>query len=353
MSRESAPSGDRVPVILVAGYLGSGKTTLLNHLLRSSGDTRIGVIVNDFGRINIDALAVAGQVDTALAFGNGCLCCVADADGLDTALARLTQPSAGIDAVVIEASGIAEPRTLVRMVLSSEVPRVDYGGLVEVVDAAEFEASRARHPELDQHLRFADLVVLNKTDRVEADTTDRLVQLVAELSQGTPVLPTAHGRINPELLFDRRTRPARRTEARQLSLDDLLREYHEQHDGHLHDAYQSVEFSTARPVNPRRLMEFIRARPGGLYRAKGFVHFGLPGHDDKFTVHVVGGYVRFTRSRWQRQEPRATSLVLIGTDLDRGNLLSALESCVDAEPDTADENGILHVLRHTDDQGVV
>lgn len=63
----------RIPVIVVAGFLGSGKTTLLNHLLRHSGGTRIGVIVNDFGAINIDAMSVAGQVDSTVALGNGCL----------------------------------------------------------------------------------------------------------------------------------------------------------------------------------------------------------------------------------------------------------------------------------------
>ena len=73
----------KIPVVVVTGFLGSGKTTMLNHLLVHSGGTRIGVVVNDFGQINIDALSVAGQVDSMVSLGNGCLCCAVDASDLD------------------------------------------------------------------------------------------------------------------------------------------------------------------------------------------------------------------------------------------------------------------------------
>ncbi|MET7437621.1 GTP-binding protein, partial [Streptomyces sp. NPDC005568] len=169
MSSQQSQSSPQIPVVVLAGFLGSGKTTLLNHLLHHSGGSRIGAIVNDFGAIDIDAMAVAGALgDSTVALGNGCLCCAVDAGELDDYLERLARPSAGIDVIVIEASGLAEPQELVRMVLASENPRVVYGGLVEVVDAAEFDATRERHPEIERHLALADLVVVNKLDRAVA-----------------------------------------------------------------------------------------------------------------------------------------------------------------------------------------
>ena len=101
-SRSARPP---VPVIVVAGFLGSGKTTLLNHLLRTAGatGTRLGVLVNDFGSVNIDALLVSAQTDGAVSLSNGCMCCTVDADGLADALTSLVRPSAKIDAIVIEA----------------------------------------------------------------------------------------------------------------------------------------------------------------------------------------------------------------------------------------------------------
>ncbi|MYR55370.1 GTP-binding protein, partial [Streptomyces sp. SID625] len=78
-----------MPVVVLAGFLGSGKTTLLNHLLHHSGGSRIGAIVNDFGAIEIDAMAVAGALgDSTVSLGNGCLCCAVDAGELDQYLDR-------------------------------------------------------------------------------------------------------------------------------------------------------------------------------------------------------------------------------------------------------------------------
>ena len=332
----------RVPVVVLAGFLGSGKTTLLNHLLAGSGDTRIGVLVNDFGKINIDGLAVAGQVDSTITLGNGCLCCAVGPGDLDGMLERLGRPGADIDVIVIEASGLAEPPALVRMVLSSTSDHVEYGGLVEVVDAAEFEQTRSRHPNVDQHLKFADLVVLNKADRIDDLTLRRLQAEIERLSPGTPTLSTEFGRIDPALLFERRTSAPRGP--RQLSFDDLD-EIHD-HDRHLHASYQSVEFTSEDPLHPQRLMEFLAERPAGLYRMKGFVYFGVPGHKKKYAMHTVGDFLRFEPLPWARDEHRRTQLVMIGSGIDPDAILGRLNACIEPRPETVDEQNMLSVLRY-------
>ncbi len=334
--------------MIVAGFLGSGKTTMLNHLLRNSAGARIGVVVNDFGSINIDAMTVAGQVDSMVSLGNGCLCCAVDASGLDAMLGKLADPAAGIDVIVIEASGLAEPRDLIRMVLASECERIEYGGLLEVVDAAEFIRTRELHPELDQHLALADLVVLNKTDRVDEHTRADLLAILESIVGGTPLLPTVHGRVDPELLFDRPHRPHRTDVPRQLSLTDLLLDEHEDcgHEHHLHAGYESIEFTSAEPLHPRRLMRFLDDRPGGLYRMKGVVYFGIPGHQDKFELHTVGNFLRFHSSSWSRREERTTRLVLIGAGIDAEALRTRLRECVQAEPEAPAAGDMLPVLRY-------
>lgn len=339
-----------IPVIIVAGFLGSGKTTLLNHLLHNNAGARIGVVVNDFGSVNIDAMLVAGQVDSTLSLSNGCLCCAVDARGFDAMLARLSRPAARLDLIVVEASGLAEPRELIRLMLASENPAIAYGGLVEVVDGAEFESTRTRHPELDQHLKVADLIVLNKIDR--AEDPSGLGRTLTELSAGVPVVPATHGRIDPRMLFD----PVRSSadevmRPRQLSFDDLRHEGHEGRghcDDHLHAAYESIEFSSAEPLHPRRFLDFLNDRPAGLYRLKGFVHFGVPGHDQKFTLQAVGGFVQFARSRWSSGEARRTQLVLIGARIDAAELRLRLDSCLAPDPDALDERALLPILGYFD-----
>ncbi|MEV0438190.1 GTP-binding protein [Streptomyces spectabilis] len=378
----------QIPVVVLTGFLGSGKTTLLNHLLHRSGGSRIGAIVNDFGSIEIDAMAVAGQLgDSTVSLGNGCLCCAVDASELDVYLERLARPAARIDVIVIEASGLAEPQELVRMVLASENPHIVYGGLVQVVDAAEFDSTRQRHPEVDRHLKIADLVVVNKADRVPAGERDRVLDEVRRHTDRAAVVAATYGRVDVELLLDRKPVGER---VGQLSFDDLHdhgdAEYAEDaeypgytdrghraagdgpaegeacalgdhdhavtHGGcghdHLHSGYESLSFTSDAPMNPRRLMEFLDSRPEGLYRIKGYVDFGAADARNRYAVHSVGRFLRFYPEPWGPGEKRLTQLVLIGSGIDVPELHARLTLCRENDEDAphADEFGMWGVLRY-------
>ncbi|MBO1335761.1 GTP-binding protein [Streptomyces sp. VRA16 Mangrove soil] len=384
MSKANPP---QIPVVVLAGFLGSGKTTLLNHLLHRSGGTRIGAIVNDFGAIEIDAMAVAGQLgDSTVSLGNGCLCCAVDASELDVYLDKLTRPVNdvhAIDVIVIEASGIAEPQELVRMVLASENPRIVYGGLVEVVDAAEFDATREKHPEVTRHLGLADLVVVNKADRVDARERERVVAAVRAAAERAAVVTASYGRVDPEMLFDCRPGEER---IGQLSFDDLHRHEdtdtdtgtgtgtgtdasaaddgtthagHAGHAGHLHDAYESVAFTSDTPMDPRRLLTFLDSRPEGLYRIKGYVDFGAADPRNRYAVHAVGRFLRFYPEPWPAGEAPLTQLVLIGAGVDTEALGEELTACKSDRkddphsdpPHAADEHSMWGVLRYVQEKG--
>ncbi|MFD0419531.1 CobW family GTP-binding protein [Streptomyces sp. NPDC127108] len=382
----------QIPVVVLTGFLGSGKTTLLNHLLHRSGGSRIGAIVNDFGSIEIDAMAVAGALgDSTVSLGNGCLCCAVDASELDEYLERLADPAARIDVIVIEASGLAEPQELMRMVLASENPNIVYGGLVEVVDAAEFDATRQRHPEVDRHLGIADLVVVNKADRVSDAERERVLAEVHRLTDRAAVVPASYGRVDVALLLDRKPVGER---VGQLSFDDL-HDHGEQADRadaewpdsdrpdtegsgaegsdagrpgaaghaacgcddpahhHLHVGYESLAFTSEAPLNPRRLMAFLDSRPEGLYRIKGYVDFGAADARNRYAVHSVGRFLRFYPEPWEPGEKRLTQLVLIGSGIDVAALDGELTLCRENDEDAphTDEFGMWGVLRYVQEPG--
>ncbi|GAB3888871.1 GTP-binding protein [Kibdelosporangium lantanae] len=315
-----------IPVVLITGFLGAGKTTLLNHLLKSARGTRIGVIVNDFGAIDVDAMSVAGRVDSMISLGNGCLCCAADTSDIDEMLAKLADPALRMDVIVIESSGLADPQAMVRKLLASAIHNVRYGGLVTVVDTVEFPSTAADHPDLARQLKIADLIVLNKTDR--ADGAD-LIATIRTFNGDAPLVPTVHAAVDPALLFE--TAPDLPA-ARQLSFEDL-----DDHHDHAHAVYDTVAFTSDAPMHPVRLMDVLDNRPAGIYRAKGFVHFDVPGHTDRFTLQTVGSYLRFHRSPWPRGTRPKTELVLIGRDINTADVHSRLTACVaDTEVDPGD-----------------
>lgn len=348
----AGPAGASVPVLVLAGFLGAGKTTLLNHLLGNGIGVRIGVIVNDFGDVGIDALLVAAQADGVVDLGNGCVCCAVDGDEFDTVLARLTARAAPVDAVVIEASGLAEPRTLIRMIAGSPVPTVRYGGLVEVVDAEAFSRTRAAHPELDSHLRLADLVVLGKTDLAAPAAVEEVRAALARLCGPVPVVEACRGRVDPALLFDPRRRPPP-AGPRQMTLDELLREEDPPHDHHPHAAYQSVSYAHDGPMHPRRLAALLEDPPAGLYRFKGLVRLGAPADHGAFEVHTVGRRVDARRRSPAGRRPAgvdpaapASAMVAIGTGIDEAALRSALDACRADPGEPPDEQAILSILRY-------
>lgn len=340
----------RIPVLIVSGFLGSGKTTLLNHLLRHNGGVRIGVVVNDFGAVNIDAMLVAGQVDSMVSLGNGCICCAVDISDMDAMFDALAHRKSEIDVIVVEASGLAEPRNLIRMVRGSENEFIVYGGLVAVVDAVEYPRTRDVHPEIEQHLALADLVVLNKSDEVSETAREDVVAAVRSVIEDVPVLPVAFGAVDPALLFDRDTDDAVSVVGPvQLSLDELLREDGvDDHSRHLHARYAHTEFESDAPLDPRRLVRFLERPPGNLYRMKGVVHFTIAGKRRTLFVHSVGRHIRFESVPRKRGGGHRSSIVVIGTEFDAEEVRTRLRECVLGEGEVSDESSMMPVYRYLD-----
>ncbi len=167
-----------VPVILVTGFLGAGKTSFINALLES-GLRRVAAIVNDFGAINIDAEILEGRSEAVIGLGNGCICCSLQGDLLRSLKLVLAQAP---EAIVIEASGVSDPRGIVETlsdpVLWGEV-RLD--AILCVVDAEDLAASpaRAEDPLWQAQVGAADYVILSKTALADPEGLARLHARIA------------------------------------------------------------------------------------------------------------------------------------------------------------------------------
>lgn len=190
-----------IPLTVIGGYLGAGKTSLVNAALGASNGRRIGLVVNDFGSLGIDAhllgdIGAAGVIDLP----NGCVCCTLGAD-LMTALATLADVSPPVDHVVVELSGVADPAATSAW---GTIAPYRPGGTVIAVDASRMLRlcdDRLVGSEVCRQIRAADLVVMTHTDLVDRDVARRVRERVGELAPGAPVVEATFGDLPADVLL--------------------------------------------------------------------------------------------------------------------------------------------------------
>ncbi|CAN5336614.1 GTP-binding protein [soil metagenome] len=316
------PAPRPIPVIALTGYLGAGKTSLLNHVLRTS-PARIGVVINDFGDVNVDATLVSGQIDEPASIAGGCICCLPDDGELDAALAKLADPRLELDAIIVEASGLADPVSIARIVGFSGVDGVRDGGVVDVVDAAMHFDTVDQETEPPARYGAATLVVVNKLDRTaDPDTAlERVKQRVQQRNPRAHVIGAISGQIDPALLYDV---AAARDDSGQLSFRDMLFECATE-DAHHHVHAQSVTVTSDGGIDADSLVDLLEDPPTGVYRMKGTVALRQRSSSRAYVVNVVGPSVHIARAA---NPTPSNTLVAIGTHFDSGDVRDRLMSAL-------------------------
>ncbi len=338
----------RIPVTVVTGFLGAGKTTLLRHLVEHADGRRLALVVNEFGEVGVDgallrACGLPGCGDEDIVeLANGCICCTVADDFLPTMRRLLSRPEPP-DHILIETSGLALPKPLVKAFTWPEVrTRATVDGVVAVVDAravadglfaadpAAVERQRQADPALDhktplgelfeEQLACADLVVLNKWDAVAAAERARVQRIVAaHLRPGVRTVPARFGRVPPAVLLGLGA----------AAEDDLAARpsHHDEGDDHEHDDFTSLVVELPPVADPAALVAAVQelARSQPVYRVKGFV--AVAGRPAPLALQAVGDRV----SHWfERRAPTTSRLVVIGSaDLDREKVAALLRGAVE------------------------
>ena len=343
-----------IPVIILTGFLGSGKTTLLNHILKNSPNMRIGAIVNDFGKINIDNMLVAGNVsEKTIELSNGCICCMLGDNGLKEPLAQLANSESKIDAIIIEASGIAEPYDLMQTLRFARNEFVHFGGNIYITDAQHFNDNFKQFSTyFTKCLKTSDIILINKTDLVSQNQLKKINEIIRELNPHSPVINTSNAEISTELLFDNNLIENPQTdlfvskkEPEENHEEHQHRHGEHSHHDHLHHQFQTISFSEDKPLDPKKFINFLDNLPQNLFRAKGFCYFGLKGYEQKYLLQIVGKYITISAEEWAEGEKPATNLVLIGHELDEKSALSSLKKLIDSSPEDFQPDSMMNFER--------
>ena len=324
----------KVPCTIVTGFLGAGKTTLVRHVLENADGRRLAVIVNEFGDVGIDGeiLKSCGiescPEDAIVELANGCICCTVADDFVPALKGLLDRPSPP-EHIVIETSGLALPKPLVKAFNWPEIAsRVTVDGVVAVVDGAAVAAGRfADDPEaiarqraeddsldhdnpleevFEDQILCADLVILNKADLMSADDVASVTgQIGRTLPRAVKVVEAENGQVPIDVLLGLGARAEADLESRPS--------HHELEGEHDHEDFDTFIIDLPAFPSPQVLVDrMVRAaEQHDVLRMKGFVQ--IADKPMRLLVQGVGARIQHQFDRkWPAGEARQGRLVVIG-----------------------------------------
>lgn len=343
----------KIPVTIVTGFLGAGKTTLIRHVLEHETTRRLALIVNEFGDVGVDGdiLASCGVAScpagNIVELANGCICCTV-ADDFVPAIETLMALDPRPDHIIIETSGLALPKPLVKAFDWPPIrSRLTVDGVVTVVDGAavaagrfaddpaKLAAQRAQDAAIDHdnpleevyedQLLCADLIILNKADLLdEAERARVVAAIAATVPRAVRVVQTSEGRLDPAILLGLSA----------AAEDDLAARpsHHDAEEGHDHDDFDTFVVDMSPVEDPAALVARLAslAERHDVLRMKGFI--AVSGKPMRMLLQGVGSRFRqqFDRA-WLPGEARRGRLVVIGQKgIDQAAITAALSALPDA-----------------------
>jgi G3E family GTPase len=354
-----------IPVTVLTGYLGAGKTTLLNRILSEDHGHRYAVIVNEFGEIGIDADLVVGADEEVFEMNNGCVCCTVRGDLIRVVqglMKRQASATRGFDAIIIETTGLADPGPVAQtFFVDDEVrARTKLDSVTTVVDARHVLTTLDESHEAREQIAFADQILLNKTDLVDAPELARIEARLHRMNPMALIHRTVRSQIDLDKVLGRGGFDLDRIVALEPQFlnpehgepghvhgPDCDHEHDHEHDhdhhdhdhaghgaqagGHDHgDDVAGVSLRFDRPLDgnkvSRWLSDLLAAQGADILRAKGILDVkGEPRRLVFQAVHMIleGDFQR----PWAPDETRESRMVFIGRKLDAGALRAGFEAC--------------------------
>ena len=353
---------DQIPVTVLTGYLGSGKTTLLNRILSDDHGKKFAVIVNEFGEIGIDNDLIVESDEEIYEMNNGCVCCTVRGD-LVRVVQNLLKRRGRFDGILVETTGLADPAPVAQTFFMDEDVRAKakLDAVIALVDAKHFPLRLNDAPEAEDQVAFADVVIINKTDLVDADELEKVRATVRKINPHAVIHAAERSATALDQVLDRGA----------FDLDRILEndphflnaenhdhpdhecgpgcDHHHHHDHHhdhecgsdcdhdhhkldaaTHDTSVTSISLKAGAMDHNKFFPWINkiTQTDGpdILRLKGIVAF--EGDDDRFVLQGVHMIVEGDHQRpWRDGETRETRLVFIGRNLDSEKIERTFNAC--------------------------
>lgn len=309
-----------IPVTIIGGFLGAGKTSLLNEILSGDHGIRAGVLVNDFGAINIDSQLVVGvDEDETINLANGCICCNIRDDLVAACLLMLQRPEPP-EILLIETSGVSDP-----FQVANSFVNPDFNGafllnaILTIVDAKQLPNLEGEMAALaKKQIEVADFLILNKLDLVSKEELNLVKGIARKIAPKSRILETSYGRIPLELVLSNSHKE-----------NDGFRLFPGHGSPSHHHTFSTWHWTSDQKLSLPRIKRVLEKLPDSIYRAKGILYIEeMPIY--KVVMQMVGGrYEIGETDKWGGTSPKS-ELVLIGVKdgFDPEQLQQEFDSCI-------------------------
>lgn len=243
-------------IYLITGFLGAGKTSFLSHILKNSGE-RVGVLMNEFGKMSIDGITLSRENLTMTELTNGSIFCACLKDKFIEGLRALV--AQGLDRIFIESSGLSDPSnmgSILQLISDQGSSAFIYKGGICLIDSLFFMKERAVMVSVDRQIQQCRWLIMNKTDLIDRQTIEAIRSVLLEINPAAFMIESVHGRIELaqlEGLID--------GEATALDRETTNRE---------DNRPTTLSLRLTSPVADERIRHFIDAVAPQCHRLKGY-----------------------------------------------------------------------------------
>jgi len=280
-----------IPICLITGFLGTGKTTLVKRIVAGNRERRLIYLINEFSALDIDGSIVSAENPDVVSIPGGsifCKCLVTEFIGQ---LRRIVAEWGEAEGVVIEASGMANPKVIEEMLAETGLDEFyRLATIVSVVDPNSFLKLRHTLPNILAQIETADVVLLNKSD---CNPRERVAEAHAAISSFNPaadVKETVLCAVDLDLFAEHAPR-------------GLQGEFAKCRDPNY------AAFVTEHACDPERLAALIRSHADVIYRVKG--RFA-----GEYIDYSTAGLVRSPLTSGDSADTRLAWIVKGGTEDD-------------------------------------
>ncbi|WP_246565907.1 CobW family GTP-binding protein [Tissierella carlieri] len=177
----------KINLYLLTGFLGSGKTTFLTNILEDLSGEKVGVIMNEFGRISIDGEIIKKEGMEIVEINRGSIFC--SCLKLSFAHAMIEMADRDLKYLFVESSGLADPSNIGEILEGIKAVKgdlYDYKAAICVVDGVNFLEQLEDLETVERQIKHCHLAVISKVDLIDEE---RLINIISKIKEINPIIP--------------------------------------------------------------------------------------------------------------------------------------------------------------------